>query len=162
MRRERGGPKKKNCLWPLFSKWMKPAFTAADQYRLSLSIINWRTIASVIISELLWSIMHNYLSFYFSHSLFEAVYNLSEGSLFLPITTHVFLNFLSNTKGLTLGMKVNPLLNLGLQGPHIYSLHYCLFSHFCEIVKFHNFVKLCCWGMFVFAQSCRYLFYLPR
>lgn len=85
-------------------------------------------------SELLWSIMHNYFSFYFSHSLFEALYNLSEGSLFLPITAHVFLNFLSNAKGLTPGMKVNPLLNLGLQGPHIYSLRYRLFSHFCETV----------------------------
>lgn len=154
--RRRGGPKKKNCLCPLFSKWMKPAFTA-DHWPVQ-AIFKYNQLKNNCFCHYVWTSIVSCIIislFTFSHSLFEALYNLSEGSLFLPITAHVFLNFLSNAKGLTPGMKVNPLLNLGYKRTSylLLTCSYRLFSHFCETVLLGD-VCVC--------PVLKYLFYLPK
>lgn len=102
--------------WPLFSEWVESTHSWSLASTCYLFSSNWLIVISIIIPELLWSTMYNYISFYFPNSLSEPLHTLAEGSL---ISSNYDPLLRRNAKGQTWRMKVNPLLKSGLQESHI-------------------------------------------
>lgn len=97
--------------WPLFSEWVESTHSWLLASTCYLFSSNWLIVISIIIPELLWSTMYNYISFYFPNSLSEPLYTLAEGSL---ISSNYDPLLRRNAKGQTWKMKVSPLLKSGL------------------------------------------------